>query len=274
MGGPLKRLEDIFDLQDRVTASVVGTIGPNWSRLRSRARKRREPRRLRPLSACIIRHSSGNQRVRDGSAAALYGALNLDPEFSSAYGMATLIRLRKWNGWVTNHAHEIAQTDVARRAAASGKDAVALCTGGSLAHVVGNPTTVLHTFIALSNSANSNCMTLCGWAPPLRELKLRLNTYHAPCASAPSIRFHSWRKVLLHSGISSPPAMTTPRLGLKKRYESSRTLRRWYASLHLVVQWQGGSMKRREQWRGYANSTPRSASLTSREQPRFADLKI
>lgn len=42
---------------------------------------------------------------------------------------------------MTNHIHEIAETErLARRAAASGKDdAVALCTGGfALAHVVGN----------------------------------------------------------------------------------------------------------------------------------------
>ena len=138
-------LEDIFDLQDQVTASVVGTIGPKLEQAEIERAKRKPTESLDAYDHYLRALSGIHQGTRESTTEALrllYGALNLDPEFSSAYGMAALCYdLRKWNGWVTNHAHEIAETErLARRAAASGKDdAVALCTGGfALAHVVGN----------------------------------------------------------------------------------------------------------------------------------------
>jgi tetratricopeptide (TPR) repeat protein len=69
-------------------------------------------------------------------------AIELDPSFASAYGMAArCYTQRKVNGWVTDPVQEVAEaTRLARRAVELGKDdAVALCFGGwALARVVGD----------------------------------------------------------------------------------------------------------------------------------------
>ena len=68
-----------------------------------------------------------------------YRAIELDPEFASAHGMAAWCYvLRKNYGWVTDGAEEIAEIErLARRASRLAKeDPVALYTGGfALAHV-------------------------------------------------------------------------------------------------------------------------------------------
>ena len=68
-------------------------------------------------------------------------AIELDPSFASAYGMAAWCYVqRKARGWMNNYAQEIAEAaQLARRAAELGKeDAVALASGGfALGYVVG-----------------------------------------------------------------------------------------------------------------------------------------
>jgi tetratricopeptide (TPR) repeat protein len=71
-----------------------------------------------------------------------YKAIELDPDFASAYGMAAwCYAWRKWNGWMADPMQEITETErLARRAGELGQDdAVALCRGGfSLGHVAGD----------------------------------------------------------------------------------------------------------------------------------------
>jgi tetratricopeptide (TPR) repeat protein len=71
-----------------------------------------------------------------------YRAIELDPDFASAYGMAVrCYGQRKSHGWTVDRVKEMAETErLARRAADLGKDdAVALCFGGfGLAYVVGD----------------------------------------------------------------------------------------------------------------------------------------
>jgi TolB-like protein len=136
---------DIFDLQDQVTESVVGAIGSKLEQAEIERAKRKPTETLDAYDYYLRGLAGIHQGTRESTSEALrlfYEALDLDPEFSSAYGMAALCYdLRKWNGWVTDPVGEIAETErLARRAAASGKDdAVALCTAGfALAHVVGN----------------------------------------------------------------------------------------------------------------------------------------
>jgi tetratricopeptide (TPR) repeat protein len=68
-----------------------------------------------------------------------YRAIELDPEFASAYGVAAgCYSFRKGNRWMADRAQEIAETErLARRAVQLGKDdAIALATAGfALAHV-------------------------------------------------------------------------------------------------------------------------------------------
>jgi adenylate cyclase len=85
------------------------------------------------------------QRTKEGTSEALrmfYRAIELDPDFASAYGMATWCYcLRKTSSWITDRGQEIAEAArLARRAVELGKDdATALTAGGSaLAYVLGD----------------------------------------------------------------------------------------------------------------------------------------
>ena len=72
----------------------------------------------------------------------LYRAIELDPNFASAYGVEAWSYVwRKTQGWVTDRAQETAEaTRLARRAVELGKDdAIALSAGGyALAHLAGD----------------------------------------------------------------------------------------------------------------------------------------
>ncbi|CAN5402505.1 adenylate/guanylate cyclase domain-containing protein [soil metagenome] len=138
-------LEDIFDLQDQVTASVVGAIAPKLE-LAEIERSRRKPTEsldaydyyLRGMAAIHLLTREGN----DEALAHFSRAIELDSKFASAFGMASrCYTWRKTNGWMTDRAHEISEvTRLARRAADLGKhDAVALATAGfALAFVIGD----------------------------------------------------------------------------------------------------------------------------------------
>jgi adenylate cyclase len=136
-------LEDIFDLQDRVTASVVGAIGPKLEQAEIERAKRKPTESLDAYDHYLRGMASYYQWTREGYSEALrlfYKAIELDPEFASAYGMAAFCYgMLKTRGWMTDRAKEIAETArLAWRAVGLGKDdAVALGAGGfALAFVV------------------------------------------------------------------------------------------------------------------------------------------
>src|SRR5262249_21693766 len=88
--------------------------------------------------ACIHRW---NREANDEALRMFYRAIELDPDFASAYGMAArCYSQRKASAWMVNRPEEIAETArLPRRAAELGKDdPVALCTAGiALAFVAG-----------------------------------------------------------------------------------------------------------------------------------------
>jgi len=129
-------LDDIFDLQDRVTASVVGAIAPTLEQAEIERAKRKPTESLHAYDYFLRGMASVHQGTRDANREALrlfYKAIELDPDFASAYGMAAwCYAWRKWDGFMIDHARETAEAArLARRAAELGKDdAVALCAGG------------------------------------------------------------------------------------------------------------------------------------------------
>jgi adenylate cyclase len=138
-------LEDIFDLQDRVTASVVGAIAPKLEQAEIDRDKRKPTESLDAydyfMRGTAIAHHSG----REANSEALrlfYKAIELDPDFASAYGRAAFCyALRRMSGWTTDPEQGIAETArLARLAAERGKDdAVALSFGGiALCYVAGD----------------------------------------------------------------------------------------------------------------------------------------
>ena len=138
-------LDDIFDLQDQVTASVVGAIAPTLEKAEIERAKRKPTESLDAYDYYLRGMANVHLWTKEANSEALrlfYKAIELDPDFASAYGMAAwCYAWRKWNGWMADRKQEIAETRrLAQRAAELGKDdAVALCRGGfALGHVVGD----------------------------------------------------------------------------------------------------------------------------------------
>jgi TolB-like protein len=138
-------LEDIFDLQDQVTASVVGAIAPRLEQAEMERAKRKPTESLDAYDYYLRGMASYYLRTREAINKALplfQKAIAVDPCFASAYGMAAwCYAWRKINGWMTDRVREIAETEwFARRAAELGPDdAVALSRAAhALTFVLGN----------------------------------------------------------------------------------------------------------------------------------------
>ena len=155
-------LEDIFDLQDQVTASVIGAIAPQLEHAEIERAKRKPTDSLDAYDYFLRGMASYYGRTREAINEALplfYKAIELDTNFASAYGMAAwCYAWRKINGWMTDRTQEIAETArLARRAAELGPDdAVALSRGAhALGYVVGDLDTAA-TFADRALALNPN----------------------------------------------------------------------------------------------------------------------
>lgn len=136
--------EDLFNLQDKITESVVGAIAPELQQAEIERARRKPTERLdaydfflRGMAREVADLGGGlEQSTIEGTSDALrlfYRAIELDPEFASAYGLASLCYAqRKAFGWMNDRQREIAEAErLARRAVQLGRDdAMALATGG------------------------------------------------------------------------------------------------------------------------------------------------
>src|SRR5262249_5689585 len=111
-------------------------IGPKLEQAEIERAKRKPTASLDAYDYYLRGIACFHQRTREANSEALshfYRAIDLDPNFASAYGMAArCYPMRKAAGWVTDRTQEIAEAErLARRAAELGRDdAVALCTAG------------------------------------------------------------------------------------------------------------------------------------------------
>ncbi|MVV49902.1 CadC-family transcriptional regulator [Pseudomonas sp. PB120] len=138
-------LNDIFVLQDQITESVVGAIAPQLERAEIERAKRKPTESLDAYDYYLrgmAKLHNGTREALDEALPLFYKAIELDPEFASAYGMAAWCHFwRKVNGWMTDRTREIAEgVRLARLAVTLGRDdAVALTRGGhALSHLVGD----------------------------------------------------------------------------------------------------------------------------------------
>jgi TolB-like protein/class 3 adenylate cyclase len=138
-------LEDIFDLQDLVTASVVGAIAPKLEQAEIDRARRKPTENLDAYDYYLRGLACFHQWTRESNVEALsccYRAIELDPLFASGCGMAArCYAQRKFSGWVIDGVQETAETiRLAYRAVDLGKDdAVALSRAGwALATVAGD----------------------------------------------------------------------------------------------------------------------------------------
>jgi TolB-like protein len=134
-------LEDVFDLQDQMTESIVGAIAPQLERAEIERAARKPTESLDAYDYYLRGMASFHRGTKDAIDEAIplyYKAIELDREFAAAYGMAAWCYFwRKLNGWMADRAHEMEEgARLARRAVELGKnDAVALTRGG---HALGH----------------------------------------------------------------------------------------------------------------------------------------
>jgi len=129
-------VEDIFDLQDRVTARVVAEIAPKLEEAEIERAKRKPTESLDAYDQFLRGMAGFHKWSKEGNDEGLqhfYKAIQLDPNYAAAYGMATRMYVqRNAGGWVQDRAYEVAETErLATKATELGHDdAVALATAG------------------------------------------------------------------------------------------------------------------------------------------------
>jgi TolB-like protein/tetratricopeptide (TPR) repeat protein len=157
-------LEDMFDLQDHVTESVVGAIAP---KLQSEEIKRANRKPTENLAAYdyYLRGLAKHRPDANQEAFRLYcKAIEIDPKLACAYGMAAWCYVqRKARGWMIEHVQESAEaTRLARKAVHLGNDdPVALCMGGYALAFIAHEFDAAAAFMDRGLAVNPNYAT--GW---------------------------------------------------------------------------------------------------------------
>lgn len=138
-------LDDIFELQDQITESVVGAIAPQLERAEIERARRKPTGSLDAYDYYLrgmVKLHQGSHEAIDQALPNFHKAIDIDPDFSSAYAMAAWCYCwRKVNGWMTDRPREIAEgIRLAQRAVELGKDdAIALTRSGhALGHLSGD----------------------------------------------------------------------------------------------------------------------------------------
>jgi adenylate cyclase len=136
-------LEDVFELQDRVTSSVVGAIAPKLEQAEIQRAMRKPTERLDAYDCFLRAMAEYHTFTKDSllEARRLYRrATDLDPTYAAAYGFeAWCVAVCQTNRWLPEPERDIGEgVKAARRAVAVGMDdAVALVSGaGGLAYLV------------------------------------------------------------------------------------------------------------------------------------------
>ena len=138
-------LDDIFELQDKVTASVVGALIPTMRHAEIERAKHRPTENtdahmihMRGIASLYLWTKAGV----DEALRLAYEAMKLDPDYSMAYGLAaTCYVARKSAGWTLDRVKEMAEVEVLTlRGAEVGRDdawALGSC-GFATASILGN----------------------------------------------------------------------------------------------------------------------------------------
>jgi TolB-like protein len=128
--------EDIFELQDQVTENVVGAIAPKIEQAEIERTKQKPTDRLNAydcyLRAMMYFHKWTGESISE-ALRLFYRAIELDPSFASAHGLAAWCYVRrKLSGWMKDPLQEMPELErLARRAGElANDDPVPLYSGG------------------------------------------------------------------------------------------------------------------------------------------------
>jgi TolB-like protein/Tfp pilus assembly protein PilF len=137
-------LEDVFDLQDRVTASVIGAISPHLDRAEMDRAKRKPTSSLKAYDFYLRGLAEQMRYAQEASDRALpliRKAIELDPDFALAHAAAAnwFASRRIW-GWPSPELVQGAATEYINRALMLGKDdpLVLVYVGAALSEYVGD----------------------------------------------------------------------------------------------------------------------------------------
>jgi adenylate cyclase len=135
-------LEDLFELQDRITEAVVGVLEPAIQQAEIERVRRKRPENLGAYDHYLRSLALTDAFTRESIQATLEGchrAIALDPSFAPAYAVAALSYIQKLlQGWIVDRAKDYgdALTLVERGLRANRLDPVMLAHAGAQLHVV------------------------------------------------------------------------------------------------------------------------------------------
>ncbi len=121
-------LEDIFDLQDRVTMSVIGAIAPQLERAEIARAQRKPTENLQAydyyLRALAIFYRFSTLEANMEAFKLAQTASNLDPDFAAPFALAADSLVQRWGfGWSSGGPEEVTEASrLARRALELDKD--------------------------------------------------------------------------------------------------------------------------------------------------------
>ena len=163
-------LDDIFDLQDQVTASVVGAIAPTVQKAEI-DRARNKPTENLDAYDCYLHgmasYINTTDRAENHAALAMFlRAIELDPRFAAALAMAALCYgERMGRGWRIDPWEIAEATRLARLAVVLGKDdPVALSNGGAVLAHLEHDLDAGVAFIEQALALNPNMSGTLAWA--------------------------------------------------------------------------------------------------------------
>jgi TolB-like protein/tetratricopeptide (TPR) repeat protein len=134
-------LDDIFDLQDRITASVIGAAEPNLRQAEIERAKRKRPESLDAYDHYLraFPHAYANN-PEDGriAVALLDEALRLEPSYASAHGLAAWCHQQLYRSGSDETNKKAALRHAAAAVIHGGDDATALSMAGFVLAAVGH----------------------------------------------------------------------------------------------------------------------------------------
>jgi TolB-like protein len=163
-------LEDIFDLQDQMSAMIVGALAPKLEQAEIERARRKPTESLDAYDYYLRGMASFHQGNRKATAEALElfnKAIQLDPGFASAYAMAAWCYYIPLSFWTAGREEALEAERLARLAARLGTDdATALCIAGFVVASIAHDFDMGVAMVSRALVLNPNLVTawfLSGW---------------------------------------------------------------------------------------------------------------